>query len=25
MLISPFAPHFTDELWHRLGHKEFTL
>jgi len=21
-LLSPFAPHMTEELWHRLGHKD---
>jgi leucyl-tRNA synthetase len=25
LLISPFAPHISEELWHMLGHKKFTL
>jgi len=24
LLLSPFAPHIADELWHRLGHEETT-
>lgn len=23
LLLSPFAPHITDEIWHNLGHKKF--
>jgi len=25
ILVSPFAPHATEELWERLGHENFTL
>lgn len=23
LILSPFAPHVTDEIWHKLGHKNF--
>jgi leucyl-tRNA synthetase len=25
LMLSPFAPHLSDELWGEMGHKEFTL